>query len=157
MSEKHLHEQKLAEIRREPEAHSPRHVGRDQARAAVHGTSAVGRFNSKVAVVITNAVGTMWCAYVFAIIAVIGLPAALDQVRTQGPLPLVQWVAQTFLQLVLLSVIMVGQNVIQAANDARADADHETLTALHLMNVQQLKILQQQEVILKALQGRAAG
>ncbi|HEY6427417.1 MAG TPA: hypothetical protein VIX84_09300, partial [Acidimicrobiales bacterium] len=33
---------------------------------------------------------------------------------------LVAWIAQTFLQLVLLSVIMVGQNVQQLASDARA-------------------------------------
>ncbi len=38
---------------------------------------------------------------------------------------MVQWIAQTFLQLVLLSVIMVGQNVLQQASDKRAEADFE--------------------------------
>ena len=91
---------------------------------------------------ITNAVGSMWCAYVFCVIALIGLPTAIQQAQQQGPLPLVQWVAQTFLQLVLLSVIMVGQNVLQAASDKRAEADHHTLLALKLVNERQLQILE---------------
>jgi cobalamin biosynthesis protein CobD/CbiB len=62
-------------------------------------------------------VGTMWCAYVFAIIALIGLPAALQK-GGEGP---IAWIAQTFLQLVLLSVIMVGQSVQSLASDARAE------------------------------------
>jgi hypothetical protein len=74
-------------------------------------------FNAKVAVFVTNLVGTMWCAYAFTALALIGLPAALRP----GGEGLIAWVAQTFLQLVLLSVIMVGQNVQSAAADARAE------------------------------------
>lgn len=48
----------------------------------------------------------MWCAYIFAAIALVSLPSAL---KTHDPLVIVSWVAQTFLQLVLLSIIMVGQ------------------------------------------------
>ena len=45
---------------------------------------------------------------------------------------LVSWVAQTFLQLVLLSVIMVGQNVQAAAADKRAEATfHDASATLH--------------------------
>jgi len=73
-------------------------------------------FNGKLAVLITNLVSTMWCAYVFAAIALISLPAAIRG----GTAPLVSWVAQTFLQLVLLSVIMVGQKVAAAASDKQA-------------------------------------
>ena len=62
-------------------------------------------FNSKLAVHITNVVGTMWCAYAFACLALISFPAALRA----GTAVLVAWFAQTFLQLVLLSIIMVGQ------------------------------------------------
>ena len=43
---------------------------------------------------------------------------------------IVAWVAQTFLQLVLLSIIMVGQTVQSVASDARAAkefADTETI------------------------------
>jgi hypothetical protein len=82
-----------------------------------------GKLNRWLAVRITNGVGTMWCAYVFALIALAGLPQAIQQSVAGGhfsPLPLVQWVAQTFLQLVLLSVIIVGQNIAAAASDARA-------------------------------------
>jgi hypothetical protein len=73
-------------------------------------------FNGRLAVLITNSVGTMWCAYVFALIAIISLPAAIRG----GTATLVSWVAQTFLQLVLLSVIMVGQKVAAAASDKQA-------------------------------------
>jgi uncharacterized membrane protein len=123
----------------------------------VHGTGAVSRFNTRLAVLITNVVGSMWCAYVFCIIALIGLPSAIQQAQTQGPLPLVQWLAQTFLQLVLLSVIMVGQNVLQTASDARAEADHKTLLALKTINDTQLRLLKKAEVILERLPETEAG
>ena len=76
----------------------------------------VDGFNAKFAVLITRLVGTMWCAYLFTIIALLGLSPALKP----GGEGLIAWIAQTFLQLVLLSVIMVGQNVQSLAADARA-------------------------------------
>jgi hypothetical protein len=76
----------------------------------------VDGFNAKFAVLITRLVGTMWCAYLFAAIALIGLGPALKP----GGEGIVSWIAQTFLQLVLLSVIMVGQNVQSLAADARS-------------------------------------
>jgi hypothetical protein len=82
--------------------------------------------NAKVAVLITRLVGTMWCAYLFTALALVGLPAALKP----GGEGLISWVAQTFLQLVLLSVIMVGQNVQSLAADARSEntfKDAETI------------------------------
>ncbi len=63
----------------------------------------------------------MWCAYVFACIALIGLPAALRP----GGEGIIAWIAQTFLQLVLLSVIMVGQNVQSMASDVRSQHTYE--------------------------------
>jgi hypothetical protein len=72
--------------------------------------------NAKIAVFLTNIVGSMWCAYVFAIIALIGLEPALKP----GGEGIIAWIAQTFLQLVLLSVIMVGQSVQSESSDARA-------------------------------------
>jgi hypothetical protein len=93
-------------------------------RRAVHD---VEGFNAKVALVITRSVGTMACAYLFGAIALISLPAAI----TSGEvIVIVAWIAQTFLQLVLLSIIMVGQTVQSAASDARAAkefADTETI------------------------------
>ncbi len=74
-------------------------------------------FNAKLALIITRSVGTMACAYVFAVIALISLPAAINSGQV---IVIVAWIAQTFLQLVLLSIIMVGQSVQSAASDARA-------------------------------------
>ena len=68
--------------------------------------SRVGEINRKVAEKITAVVSTMWAAYFFAALALISLPAAL---KTGSVLVIVGWIAQTFLQLVLLSIIMVGQ------------------------------------------------
>lgn len=90
--------------------------------------SAVNRFNTKVALIITRAVGSMWCAYAFALFDLISLPTAIRG----GASEIVSWVAQTFLQLVLLSVIMVGQNVQAAAADKRAEATfHDASATLH--------------------------
>ena len=76
-------------------------------------------FNAKFAVLITRGVGTMACAYLFGIIALISLPDAIKG----GRATLISWIAQTFLQLVLLSIIMVGQTVQAAASDARAEKE----------------------------------
>jgi hypothetical protein len=65
------------------------------------------RFNDWLALKITDGVSTMWCAYAFMLIALLGLPPALKP----GGEGVVAWIAQTFLQLVLLSVIMVGQKL----------------------------------------------
>jgi hypothetical protein len=83
-------------------------------------------FNGWLAVTITNAVGTMWCAYAFTILALISLPDAIKG----GTGPLVAWIAQTFLQLVLLSIIMVGQKVAAAASDKQALQTYRDAEAL---------------------------
>jgi hypothetical protein len=109
-------------------AHKPRLVLSKDVHAQIHGTGSVGRFNTWLALRVTRTVGTMWMAYAFALLTLVSLPAAL---ASRNTIIIVSWIAQTFLQLVLLPVIIVGQNVIQAANDARAEADHETLVAIH--------------------------
>lgn len=83
-------------------------------------------FNGWLAVKITNAVGTMWCAYAFAALAFISLPSAIHQ----GTFALVTWISQTFLQLVLLSVIMVGQQVLARASDKQALQTYKDTEAL---------------------------
>jgi hypothetical protein len=82
--------------------------------------------NGKIAVLITGAVGTMWCAYAFAILALVALPSAL---KSGDPFQLVQWISQTFLQLVLLSVIIVGQNIASRSSDKRADMTYKDAEA----------------------------
>jgi hypothetical protein len=83
-------------------------------------------FNGWIAVRITNIVATMWCAYAFAILAFISLPDAIKA----GTAALIAWIAQTFLQLVLLSIIMVGQKVAAAASDKQALQTYKDAEAL---------------------------
>jgi hypothetical protein len=124
-------------------------------RPEVHGAGPLGNVNARVAVLITKSVGTMWCAYLFTMISLVSFPQALQAFLRGDRVTGISWLSQSFLQLVLLPIIMVGQNVISAAQDARAEADHETLVALHTINVQQLRLLRQQEEILQALKERA--
>jgi len=95
-----------------------------------HGVHTIAKelsgFNGWLAVLITNTVGTMWCAYAFAVIALISLPDAIKA----GTAALVAWIAQTFLQLVLLSIIMVGQKVAAAASDKQAYQTYKDAEAL---------------------------
>ena len=85
----------------------------------------VGR-NGRIALLLTTVVGSMWCAYAFAVLAFVALPSALGG----GLLPLIQWVSQTFIQLVMLSVIMVGQNILGKAADKRADMTYKDAEAI---------------------------
>jgi hypothetical protein len=111
--------------------------------------TAVNRFNTKVALIITTAVGSMWCAYAFALFDLISLP---DAIRG-GPATVVSWVAQTFLQLVLLSVIMVGQNVQAAAADKRAEATfHDASATLHEVAQLQGHLAAQDELLTEIAQ-----
>ena len=82
--------------------------------------------NGRVAVLVTTVVGTMWCAYAFAVLALIALPSAI---KSGDPLQLVQWISQTFIQLVLLSVIIVGQNISARASDKRAEMTYKDAEA----------------------------
>jgi hypothetical protein len=79
------------------------------------------RFNEWLAIRITRIVGTMWCAYAFAGLALISLPAAIRG----GTAMLISWIAQTFLQLVLLSIIMVGQNIAAKKSDRQLEQTYK--------------------------------
>jgi hypothetical protein len=118
----------MAELTRQfRSGRAPEHLGEDHAMtrvphphiarrgdegAALIADEHIG-FNGRLAVLITKIVGSMWCAYVFAAVALISLPQAIHD----GVYALVAWLSQTFLQLVLLSVIMVGQQVLAKASD----------------------------------------
>jgi len=91
------------------------------------GNNPITRFNTWLAVKVTSGVGTMWCAYAFAALALVSLPAAIT---SGNPVVLVSWISQTFLQLVLLSIIIVGQNVLATASDKRAEATYEDADAV---------------------------
>jgi hypothetical protein len=81
-------------------------------------------FNGRIALTLTTVVGTMWCAYAFAMLALVALPES-----TKNALTFIQWVSQTFIQLVMLSVIMVGQNILGKAADKRAELTYRDAEA----------------------------
>jgi hypothetical protein len=83
-------------------------------------------FNGKIALGLTTVVGTMWCAYAFAMLALVALPSALSD---GSMLAIIQWISQTFIQLVMLSVIMVGQNIMGKASDTRAEMTYKDADA----------------------------
>lgn len=96
------------------------------------------KFNAWLAVKITDAVSTMTCAYVFAALAFVSLPEAIH-----GGVPtLIAWIAQTFLQLVLLSLIMVGQKIQQDGLDSLHEK-HEVVTDFHEQHASDLVVLHQ--------------
>jgi hypothetical protein len=77
--------------------------------------TAAQRFNAIVGLRITVLVGTMWCAYLFACVALISLP---DNIHSKQLFIL--WLSSSFLQLVLLPIIIVGQNIQARAADSRS-------------------------------------
>ena len=87
----------------------------------------IREFNQQVALFVTEKVGTMFCAYLFAVIAFVSLPEAI---LSEDPLEIVSWIAETFLQLVLLSIIIVGQNIQSEIAEQQAQTDRETLAAI---------------------------
>ncbi len=93
----------------------------------------IARFNARFGLGITVAIGSMWAAYLFTFLALISLPSAL---RSGSLIIIISWIAQTFLQLVLLPIIIVGQNVQAAASDRRAQSTFEDTEALLHINQQ---------------------
>jgi hypothetical protein len=149
------HEAAMTTARETPAMHVPRHVNRHEARAQVLGTSRIGQINTRIAVAVTHAVGTMWAAYLFVLISLVSFPQAFQAFLRGDTIVGITWLSQSFLQLVLLPIIIVGQNVSAAAQDARAEADHETLTALQAINVRQLHILESEQQILELLRQKS--
>ena len=113
--------------------------------AQVHGPGPIGRFNAKFGLKITVVVGTMWCAYLFTLIALVSAPSAF---KTGNSLIIIAWIAQTFLQLVLLPIIIVGQNIQAKASDARANDTYQDAEAIMHECVQLQQHLAAQDSIL---------
>ena len=88
------------------------------------GYSRIGAFNDWLALKVTHGVGTMWCAYAFAGLALTSLPQAIQG----GLASTVTWVAQTFFQLVLLSVIIAGQNLQGRTAEARTVQGYQDIS-----------------------------
>jgi hypothetical protein len=85
------------------------------------------RANAKIGLRITLLVGTMLCGYVFAIIAFVSLPSAIS---SHNLTIIVAWISSNFLQLILLPIIIVGQNIQAKAADARSEATYKDADAV---------------------------
>jgi hypothetical protein len=108
----------------------------------------VVRFNARLGLAITIIVGTMWCAYVFAGIALISLKDNLGSTQT-----LILWISSSFLQLVLLPIIIVGQNIQAKAADKRAEDTYNDADAvLHEVTHIQMHLKAQDDQIIRILE-----
>ncbi len=138
----------------------PRHLERKQAAepptvaaaaAQVHGETSFGKLNAAIGLKITLIVGTMWCAYLFTALALVSAPSAFS---SGNSLIIIAWVAQTFLQLVLLPIIIVGQNIQAAAADARSQATYDDAVSV-LEEAKQIQAhLQAQDAALERILAR---
>ncbi len=93
--------------------------------------------NGRIGLFITVIVGTMWCAYLFTLIALLSLPDVLKQAGINigftlgtGTVVLVAWLSSNFLQLALLPIIIVGQNIQARAADKRAESTYKDAEAV---------------------------
>lgn len=124
--------------------HEHQAVPPDTGHVAVHGTGFFGRINKAVALKITVYFGSMWAFYIL-------MAWQLGWIvwQASGILPIIKdpypfsflLFLGNLIQLWALPAIMVGQNVLAEQQNARAEADHATLTILHEINRQQLSIL----------------
>ena len=118
---------------------------------------AITAFNERLAVWSVSHVATMACAYVFALIALVALPQAIHDSFADGihPLPLVNWLSQSFLQLVLLSIIMVGQiiqgRVTERRSNEQYDAVMELLTDMRALVIEEDKLVSDDAAISERL------
>ncbi len=109
--------------------------------------------NGRIALTLTTVVGTMWCAYAFAVLALVALPSSLEG---GSLLTLIQWISQTFIQLVMLSVIMVGQNILGRASDKRAEMTYNDADATFHEAEQIQAHLAEQDTALNAMLDKVA-
>jgi hypothetical protein len=84
-----------------PHKHTPRN-----ANTRHRSEMASGGLNARIATLITAGLGNMICAYIFLALAIYGFPGF-----AATPPQYVQWVSQTVIQLVALSVLAVKQNM----------------------------------------------
>lgn len=134
-----------------PHGHKPRnpnHIHAQEQRQA--------GFNTRLAVFLTRTVGTMQTAYLFVVLAIVGLFAILGVFLPVVAL-LVAWCSQTLIQLVLLPVIMVGQNVLSRKQEIQADAQFADVErSYHDIEQIMLHLDAQDETLLKQEQSIAA-
>lgn len=114
--------------------------------------------NDRIAIALTNSVASMWCAYAFAVLAILGFPGL-----SASPTQYVQWVSQTFIQLVMLSVIMVGQKVLGRHQEIQSEEQFNTtkktfediLQIMKHLEAQDQELLRQSSMLVELLQKTA--
>jgi hypothetical protein len=104
--------------------------------------------NGKIGLLITTLVGTMICGYVFAAIALLSLPSAIS---SHNLTIIIAWISSNFLQLVLLPIIIVGQNLQAKASDKRAEATYNDAAAVLHEALEIQKHLAAQDAVLAKL------
>jgi hypothetical protein len=104
--------------------------------------------NGKIGLLITTLVGTMICGYIFAAIALLSLPSAIT---SHSLTIIIAWVSSNFLQLVLLPVIIVGQNLQAKASDKRAEDTYNDAAAVLAEAIEIQKHLAAQDQVLTRL------
>ncbi|MEY2815456.1 MAG: hypothetical protein RJA78_32 [Actinomycetota bacterium] len=107
--------------------------------------------NQRIGLAITKSVGTMWAAYIFVALTLVSLPAVIV---SGDPVLIVAWIAQTFLQLVLLPIIIVGQNIQAAAAEKRATLTYQDAEAVLEEAIKIQKHLDHQDQYLEHLSQR---
>ena len=150
----HSHHYTSKLFHHEPHQHQPRNVNTLQ-----EAEKASAGFNTRLAVVLTRYTGTMWTAYIFTVLAIIGLFGLLGWLNPFVFL-LATWVSQQFLQLVLLPVIMVGQNVLGRKTELQADEQfHTTMSTYHdieqimqHLSAQDTELLRQAKMLIHLLE-----
>jgi hypothetical protein len=150
----HLHHYTSKLFHHEPRPHQPRNVNQLQ-----EAEKAQAGINTRIAVWLTKSVGTMWTAYTFAVLAVIGLLAILGLLSPIVAL-LVAWTSQTLIQLVLLPIIMVGQNVLGRKAELQADEQfnttistyHDIEQVMQHLSAQDAELLRQAKMLVHLLE-----
>jgi hypothetical protein len=104
--------------------------------------------NGKIGLLITTLVGTMICGYIFAAIALLSLPSAIS---SHNLTIIIAWISSNFLQLVLLPIIIVGQNLQANASDKRAENTYKDAEAVLAEAVEIQKHLKAQDMVLAEL------
>lgn len=82
-------------------------------------------FNQRFAVTLTKTVSSMWAAYLFAVLALLGLFGLLGWLSPFVFL-LTTWISQQFLQLVFLPILAVGQDVLSRHQELQAEETYQT-------------------------------
>jgi uncharacterized membrane protein len=106
--------------------HTPRIITMQHAHQAHHHS----KINQAIAVALNAKVGTMACAYVFCVIALVGLLGVLNILPPIAYL-LVAWGSQTFIQLVMLPVIMVSQNVLGKQQELQSEEQYQAVQQIY--------------------------